>query len=200
MLIVADDTDLTERQLTAGALACPGCEGELAPWGWARGRPLRALDRVRWVRPRRGCCRGCGATHVLLPGAMLLRRADAVEVIGAALLAHARGEGHRRIAARLGRHRDTVRGWLRRFAARAAITGTHALSCADRLDHRSIWLDLTGRGTASGARAALIALSHAVAAVERTFERRAVCRWQVVSALCSGLLLANTSRPYPRLP
>jgi hypothetical protein len=58
-------------------------------------------------------------THVLLPVVVLVRRADLVEVIGAALAARAAGAGCRRIAAGLGRPVDTVRAWLRRFAARA---------------------------------------------------------------------------------
>lgn len=55
---------------------------------------------------------------MLLPVAALLRRADAAEVIGAALAAKARGEGFRTIAACVGRPIETVRGWLRRFAGR----------------------------------------------------------------------------------
>jgi hypothetical protein len=58
---------------------------------------------------------------VLLPVFALVRRADLVEVIGAALTAKAAGAGARRIAASLGRPVETVRGWLRRFAARAGV-------------------------------------------------------------------------------
>ena len=71
------------------------------------------------MRPRRGRCRGCGVTHVLLLVDALLRRADTVAVIGAALVAKAAGRGHRAIATRLGRPPSTVRGWLRRFGSRA---------------------------------------------------------------------------------
>jgi hypothetical protein len=56
---------------------------------------------------------------VLLAQVWLLRRADAVSVIGAALEAKAAGAGHRSIATGLGRPAGTVRGWLRRFAVRA---------------------------------------------------------------------------------
>ncbi len=56
---------------------------------------------------------------MLLAQVWLWRRADAVSVIGAALEARASGVGHRSIAAVLGRPATTVRGWLRRFAARA---------------------------------------------------------------------------------
>jgi hypothetical protein len=54
---------------------------------------------------------------VLLPGSVLLRRADAVTVIGAALLAKAGGAGHRPIAVVLGVPSSTVRGWLRRIVS-----------------------------------------------------------------------------------
>ena len=56
----------------------------------------------------------------MLPVSALLRRADTAAVIVSALAAKARcGFGFRRIAADLGRPGETVRGWLRRFAARA---------------------------------------------------------------------------------
>ena len=42
-----------------------------------------------------------------------MRRADSTEAIGNALVAHARGAGHRSIAARFGRPESTVRRWLR---------------------------------------------------------------------------------------
>jgi hypothetical protein len=59
-------------------------------------------------------------THVLLPVTALLRRADAAGVIVSALAAKAsRPVGFRRIASELARPAETVRGWLRRFAARA---------------------------------------------------------------------------------
>lgn len=70
-------------------------------------------------RPRRASCAGCGRTHRLLPSSGLLRHADVVVVIGAALVAKAAGGGHRPIAASLGRPAATVRGWLRRFSVRA---------------------------------------------------------------------------------
>ena len=120
MLTVNGDRDAVERQLAGGELACPSCGGVLGGWGNARQRPVRAVEGPDAVLvPRRSRCRGCGATHVLLPAWCLLRRADAATVIGAALEAAAAGDGHRRIAVRLGRSASTVRGWLRRFAGRA---------------------------------------------------------------------------------
>ena len=120
MLTVNGDRDEVERQLGGGGLACPSCGGVLGGWGNGRLRRVRAADGPdAELVPRRSRCRQCGGTHVLLPAWCLLRRADAAAVIGAALEAAAGGDGHRKIAGRLGRAASTVRGWLRRFAGRA---------------------------------------------------------------------------------
>jgi hypothetical protein len=71
---------------------------------------------------------------VLLADVALLRRRDEVTVIGAAIEAKAAGEGHRPIGVRLGVPADTVRGWLRRFAERAAEIRAHFTRCAVALD------------------------------------------------------------------
>jgi len=107
-----------ESALRSGDLSCPvaGCGGRLAPWAWARERCVRGQAGEVRLRPRRSVCVDCRRTQVLLPASVLLRRADVVTVIGAALLAKAGGAGHRRIAARLGRPASTVRGWLRRIS------------------------------------------------------------------------------------
>jgi Homeodomain-like domain len=120
VLTVEADPGSVERRLAAGDLGCPGCGHRLAPWGWAVARVLRGVGaQVVRVRPRRSRCAGCGVTHVLLPVFGLARRADLAEVIGAALVARAKGTSVRAIAGWLGRPLDTVRGWLRRFAERA---------------------------------------------------------------------------------
>ena len=119
MLTVGVDAARVEDRLVEGGLVCPGCGGELRPWGWARTRVLRDESGSVLLRPRRSRCGSCGVSHVLLPVFALLRRADAVSVIGAALAVAAAGAGARRAAAVVGRPADTVRGWLRRFAHRA---------------------------------------------------------------------------------
>jgi hypothetical protein len=108
-----------ERLLAGGELECPRCGGTLARWGHARSRVLRGVRGPVRLRPRRARCRGCRSTHVLLPAFALLRRADLAEVIGAALAAKASGKGARPAAVAVGRAAGTVRGWLRRFGARA---------------------------------------------------------------------------------
>lgn len=117
MVMVGSDPVEVERSLLAGELSCPRCSGVLRPWGHARWRSSRRERDTVWHRPRRSACSGCARTHVLLPACWLPRRADAASVIGAALLAKAAGQGHRPIAATLGRPASTVRGWLRRFGA-----------------------------------------------------------------------------------
>ena len=66
------------------AARLPGLPGgRCAPWGWARPRGVHGIGEA--LRPRRARCAGCLVTHVLLPVTVLLRRAYAAEVIGAAV-------------------------------------------------------------------------------------------------------------------
>jgi hypothetical protein len=122
------------------------------------------------------------------------RAADAVEVVGEALLAAAAGEGHRPIAARLGRPAATVRGWLRRFVARVEQTLQQAMRCLIRFDLDVVRIEPDP--AASPVQTALAILG-AAAAVERRLRAPARSPWQLISSLCSGRLLANTSCPYP---
>ena len=122
MVTVGVVAGVVERRLVAGRLRCPVCAGRLAGWGHARERVVRGEGGIGWrLCPRRSRCSACGATHVLLPVSCLLRRADGVAVIWAALAASAAGAGHRKIAAGLGRPVSTVRGWLARFTSRAGL-------------------------------------------------------------------------------
>jgi hypothetical protein len=113
MLVVATNPVQVEAQLAAGRFACPDCGERLSPWGFTRWRSVRVRHGVRRLRLRRATSPGCGYTHVHVPAWVTARRRDAVEVIGSALAMAAEGVGHRRIAARLDRPPETVRGWLR---------------------------------------------------------------------------------------
>jgi Domain of unknown function (DUF6431) len=128
------EPEVVEGDLAAGRLCCPACDGPLRRWGFARERRVRTLDGVRSITPRRAYCPRCEATHVLLPAWAVPRRRDSAEVIGSALLEHARGVGHRRIAARLVRPPGTVRGWLRTVARRAAQVSGSAMRWTHALD------------------------------------------------------------------
>jgi hypothetical protein len=81
--------DRVETDLAVGAIAGPSWGAALRPWGHARAHRVRDLTTTALLRPRRARCSACRATHVLLPGAVLPRRADTTAVIGTALLASA---------------------------------------------------------------------------------------------------------------
>jgi len=121
---------------------------------------------------------------VLLASRWLLRRADSAGVIGAALAAKARGYGHRAIARLLDRPEATVRGWLRRFAARAEgwRRGFTALLMA--LDPEPGPIAPHGSPLAD----AVEAVGLAAAAASRRFGRQRP--WRFAAAVSRGLLLA----------
>lgn len=196
MVIVGRDVVEVERRLRAGELVC-GCGGGLTPWGHARQRLIRG---VGVLRPRRARCSVCQVTHVLLAVSLLLRRADGVEVIGAALRMKAGGVGHRPIAALLGRPTSTVRGWLRAFARNAEVVRSLLAALLVQLDpltgplpaHRSVFAD-----------AVEVLGACAAAARRRLGVLGAVSAWQLAAAVSNGRLLAwplptslfNTNRP-----
>jgi hypothetical protein len=139
-------------------------------------------------------------TQVLLPVDVLARRADAVEVVGAALAAKARGVGARSVASELNRPWETVRGWLRRFAGRAE---------GVRVWFTRLLCQVAGDpllpASAGSLFADAVAACYAAAgAVAQRFAMVTVTVWQVVCAASRGWLLApgwpsgscNTSWPW----
>jgi hypothetical protein len=186
-VIVVLDEDRAETDLAAGVIGCPRCPGSLRPWSWASARRIRQLDgSSRLVRPRRARCTACRSTQVLLPASCQPRRADATEVIGAALVAKAHGRGYRTIARDLDRPPATVRRWLRR------VRGPHAgwlrrrgIDHAARLDPAALD-DVAAQPTGLGD--ALAALAAAVSAYRRRFAP-ATDAWPLIGAFTGGRLL-----------
>jgi hypothetical protein len=186
VVTVGGDAAAVEQRLVEGRIVCPGCSGVLAGWGHARVRSVRDSDGVVRVRPRRARCANCGATHVLLPVGLLLRRADTAVVIGSALTARASRAGYRRIAAALGRPVETVRGWLRRFSGRV-----EAVRRLFTVLLRAVAADPVMPGPAgSGWADAVVAIGAAAAAVAGRFAVFTVPAWQWASAVSGGRLLA----------
>jgi hypothetical protein len=135
---------------------------------------------------------------VLLPVVVLLRRADTVAVIGAALAAKAAGAGFRRVAVVVGRPVETVRGWLRRFAGRVG-----AVREVFTVMLRAVAADPVMPAPAGGVWPdAVAAIGAAAAAVAARFVI-VVSVWELASAVSGGRLLApgwpllsiNTSSP-----
>jgi hypothetical protein len=191
VLIVCSDPDRVEADLAAGVVGCPGCGGVLLRWAFARRRVLRGNGGGVVLRPRRGRCRDCGVTQVLLPDVALARRVDAVAVIGPALLAGAGGAGHRRVAVGVGRPASTVRGWLRRFRLVALRVAAHFVSWACALDPNLAAVEPVGSVLGDAVEAMGVA---ARAASLRLGPRPG---WSWVSVLTAGRLLANTNSPWP---
>jgi hypothetical protein len=190
---VGKDVSEVERRLSAGLLTCPGCGGRLGPWGHARARMVRDEGGLCWrVRPRRAMCSGCGRTHVLLPVCCLLRRADVVGVIGAGLVGAVRGWGHRRIARWLRRPPATVRGWVRRFRARAQRLRSGFTELLVGLDPLVSLPEPAGTALADGV---AVIVAAAVATVGRWGAAvSGLSPWELAAAVTSGRLLA------PELP
>ncbi|MGH9164911.1 MAG: hypothetical protein ACRDZW_05280 [Acidimicrobiales bacterium] len=191
MKIVGTDAPEVERALVAGGLACPSCDGRLRPWGHARVREVRNREGDERRSPRRSRCGRCSLTHVLVSEDCLLRRRDAVGVIGAALAAKAAGRGHRRIARDLGRIAETVRNWLRRFAAGAEAIRSFFTVLAHDLDPMLGAIEPAGSALADAVEAIAYA---ARAGVGRLGPRGP---WSFASAATGGRLLSNTNCPYP---
>ena len=190
MLSISVTPSVLEADLAAGRLRCPGCGGPLRAWGHARERSVRTLDgALRTLRPRRACCERCDATHVLLPAWCVPRRRDGTEVIGAALLGKAHGEGHRRIAARLGRPPGTVRGWLRAFTARAEAIEECARRTASMIDITTV-----GRDAGSPLATSVDALGIATRRC-RLRLRMSGTPWELAVVLTGGLLHGRTRVP-----
>ncbi|MGH8299384.1 MAG: DUF6431 domain-containing protein [Steroidobacteraceae bacterium] len=192
--IVDADEDKVEADISAGLLACPDCKGELGPWGHGVRREVRQLVGSTWLRPRRSICRQCRRSHVLLPDSTLIRRRDAAEVIGTALVMRAQGVSIARIAAELDRLVETVRGWLRAFGRNAEAIRRLFTRWARVLDPLGEPIEPAGNP-----------FSDALAAVGVAC-RAAVLRlgpnpyWSFVSKLSGGALFCNTSLLYRAMP
>ena len=123
----------------------------------------------------------------MLPVTALLRRADAGEVIVAALVAKSvRRVGFRRIAAELGRPAETVRGWLRRFCGRAEAVRSVFTVWLRAVDADPVMPVVAGSGFAD----AMTAIAALGAAIGRRFVVSEVSLAETAVAASGGRLLA----------
>ena len=153
--------------------------------GWRRGvGPGRAACAV-WV----GC--GCGRTHVLLPASVLLRRADAVTVIGAGLLAKASGWGHRRVADLVEWPASTVRGWLRRIGAVADRVLAVLVGVAAELGTEFV-PPAPAEVAPGGPVGAVVELVGALARAAARWLGGCCEPWRLAAVICGGRLLTPT--------
>ncbi len=125
---------------------------------------------------------------MLLPVRCLARRADEAGVIGQALALAAAGLGHRAVAERLGRPAATVRGWLRRAAARAGPLRSAFTALACELDPDPL-LPAPAGSPLADAVAAIVAAAGAAARRWR-LAASGLSPWELAAAVTAGRLLA----------
>jgi hypothetical protein len=138
-------------------------------------------------------CRRCRRVNVVLPAWCVPGRSDDAETIGVALLAAARGQGHRRIAARLHRPATTVRGWLRAARGQARAVREHARLREYHIETDPQFRPLSPAGTPLGD--ALTALAAAAFAARRFLgvDRYRTTLWEYI-VLTGGARLLRPRR------
>ncbi len=165
------------RDLEVPRPCCPSCSQAMSFWGYYS-RPVRVDEEIR-VLVRRARCASCAVSHALVPDFVLPGRLDGVEVIGAAIEEMAAGAGAQTVARRAGVPHTTVRGWRRRFRARAAMLTAGFLAAAVALG------DLVPRVGDGVMASALVAMRAAVDAARRRLGARgsrSTKRWRTGSA------------------
>ena len=185
-MIEVFDTAAARCALARRMLRCPDCGQALRPWGRARKRAVRELgSALLTVRPDRARCTGCDVTHVILDAGLLPRRAYAAGVIGQALVAAARGRGHRLIARELAVPEGTARGWIRRARRSAGQLRAAGIQAVVALDPDA----LPARDRDSELAYAVDALGAAAMALGDRFGPRHASAWARVTVLTRGELL-----------
>ena len=187
-----------ESRLAAGRLRSPCCGAVLARWGWARRRVVAMFSGPQEFRPRRGRCRRCGRTHVLLPAVLWSRRRYGAAVIMAVLVLAAAAAVAGRAAARpwlAGRDgsrwlvpASTAWSWRSRFAGRAAALREGLMALLPLAAGPGAARALVPAGSAAGD--CLAALEAVTAGLRRFGGLAAVAAHEVAAHLTGGRWLA----------
>ena len=179
------------QQLVVPPQRCPSCLRWLIGWGgyWRWLRAPLLIERI-WIR--RGRCSACRRSHALLPDLVLVRRLDAVAVIGASLARKLTlGLGLRPIAEQLDVPHTTMRSWWHRFQARSPLLLAQCTALA---------VDLHGtpvKVNAVGAHAALASLAVAWQRAMVRFGVRIGDLWAFWSRISGGQALGtHTTSPW----
>jgi len=164
-----------------------GLIGRGGYWRWLRAPLL--VERI-WIR--RGWCSACRRSHALLPDLVLVRRLDAVAVIGASVARKLmNGLGLRPIAEQLDVPHTTVRSWWHRFQARSPMLLAECTALAVALDGTLVTVN------ASGEHAALASLNIAWQRALVRFGVRIGDRWSFWSQISGGQALGtHTTSPW----
>ena len=195
-MTVRGSAESVEARLAAGRLRGPCCGGVLARWGWARRRVVAMFAGPAEFRPRRGRCRRCGRTHVLLPADLWSRRRYGAAVIMTVLMLAAAAAG--RVPARPwlrtpggGRRlvpASTAWAWRSRFAGRAAVLRESLMALLPLAAGPEAARALVPAGSAGGD--CLAALEAVTAGLRRLGGLAAVTAHEVAAHLTGGGWLA----------
>ena len=179
------------QQLVVPPQRCPSCLRWLIGWGgyWRWLRAPLLVERI-WIR--RGRCSACRRSHALLPDPVLVRRLDAVEVIGASLARKlSQGLGVRPIAEQLDVPHTTVRSWCHRFQARSPMLLAQCTALAVALDGTPVEVNAVGE------HAVLASLSVAWQRALARFGVRIGDLWSFWSRISGGQALGtHTTSPW----
>jgi hypothetical protein len=163
---------------------CPACAGPMTFWSGYR-RHVRAAGCCRKIFVPRLRCAPCRVSHALLPAFVLAWRLDAAETIGLVIGQVAGGAcGVRPAAERAGVPCTTARGWVRRFASRAARLGSGFAALAVELGGQPV------TPPAGVGRFALAAIGAAFEAAAGLPGWLALGAWRFASAVTGGTLIA----------
>jgi Domain of unknown function (DUF6431) len=198
VMTVRGSAESVEARLAAGRLRSPCCGAVLARWGWARRRVVAMLAGVEEFCPRRGRCRRCGRTHVLLPADLWSRRRYGAAVIMVVLMLAAAAAAAGRAAARPwlrapggGRRlvpASTAWSWRSRFAGRAGVLREGLMALLPLAAGPEAARALVPAGSAAGD--CLAALEAVTAGLRRFGGLAAVTAHEVAAHLTGGLWLA----------
>jgi hypothetical protein len=179
------------QQVAVPPQRCPSCLRWLIGWGgyWRWLRAPLLVERI-WIR--RGRCSACRRSHALLPDLVLVRRLDAVAVIGASLARKLpRGLGLRPIAEQFAVPHTTVRSWWQRFQARSPMLLAQCTALAVALDGTPVEVNAVGE------HAALTSLSVAWQRAVVRFGVRIGDLWSFWSRISGGQALGtHTTSPW----
>lgn len=177
------------RGVVAPRVVCPGCSVPMAFWsGYHRSVRVDGLFHRLWICRAR--CSGCAVSHALLPSFLLIGRQDTVGVIGEALADVSAGLSIERVAVRVDVPFTTVRGWVRRFAGRAAmwLSGFAALAVEFGGVTPARW-----PSTPTAGAVAAMGWAHRAAAVRQPVLTPSL--WGFVSVVCGGALITTNTDP-----
>jgi transposase-like protein len=132
---------------------------------------------------------GCRVSHALLPSFALARRLDQARVVGRAPAGVVAGRGMRPLARELGVPHETLRGWRRRYRARAPTLTAGLAALAVALGGPAPQL------SAEPERAGLEALGAAWWQARRRFGESVAGVFEFASLVSGGELLSTTTSP-----